>query len=290
MKVLVTGSGGQLGSITVKQLRSCGHEVVGLDIILSETTDQFADIRDKNRMMEVIKGFDAIIHTAAVHGKHYDLNYSRESFIDINIYGTLNLLNAAVHHGVGKFLYVSTTSIYGSSMIDPDQAVWVDEQLADCPRDIYDITKQTAEQLCKDFFNKEKLQCSVYRVGRFLPETVNLTFNHRLYRGLDERDGAKALELALNQTFDQFEIFNISSGSPFLKEELVILRKSPKMVILKHFPEAEEFYKMFFWKFPECIDRVYCSEKAKHLLGYFPKYTFKYLLNEILHGQVPSKS
>ncbi|GGB20502.1 MULTISPECIES: NAD-dependent epimerase/dehydratase family protein [Mucilaginibacter] len=282
MRVLVTGSSGRLGAVTVNHLRINGHQVTGIDIIPAETTNELIDILNKDAVLIVTQNIDAIIHTAAIHGKHYELNYPREAFIDVNIYGTLNLLNACIANGVQKMLYTSTTSIYGDAMVDANQAVWVDEELPIKPRDIYDITKQTAEQLCKDFFYREGLQASVYRVGRFLPETDNLKLNHRLYRGLDERDGAEGLRLALEQTFPEFEIFNITSSSPFKKDELVQLKQNPLEAIRKHYPQAETVYLSKGWEFPKSIDRVYVSEKAKRYFGYEPKFTFDYLLNNLI--------
>jgi len=282
MRVLVTGSSGRLGAVTVKHLRLHGHDVTGIDVITAETTDEQIDILNKEAVLAITKNIDAIIHTAAIHGKHYELNYSREAFIDVNIYGTLNLLNACVANGVSKLLYTSTTSIYGDAMVDDSRAVWVDEALMIKPRDIYDITKQTAEQLCKDFFYREGLQTSVYRVGRFLPEVDNLKLNHRLYRGLDERDGAEGLRLALEQAFPEFEIFNITSSSPFKKDELIRLKQNPAEIIKKHYPHAETIYKEKGWEFPKSIDRVYVSEKAKRYFGYEPKFTFDYLLNNLM--------
>ncbi|SEO53474.1 Nucleoside-diphosphate-sugar epimerase [Mucilaginibacter gossypiicola] len=279
MRVLVTGSSGRLGAVTVKHLQATGHDVVGIDVIPAETTDKQIDILNKDAVLTVTQNIDAVIHIAAIHGKHYELNYPREAFIDVNIYGTLNLLNACIANGVEKMLYTSTTSIYGDAMVDANQAVWVDEELSIKPRDIYDITKQTAEQLCKDFFYREGLQTSVYRVGRFLPETDNLKLNHRLYRGLDERDGAEGLRLALEQTFPEFEIFNITSSSPFNKDELAQLKHDPASVIKKHYPQAETVYQSKGWALPKSIDRVYVSDKAKRYFGYEPKFTFDYLLN-----------
>jgi UDP-glucose 4-epimerase len=281
MKVLVTGSSGQLGSATVKHLKKHGHIVYGIDIVPSGTTDELIDITNPDSMMATCRGFDAVIHTAALHGKHYESGYPRSSFININITGTLNLLNACIKNGVPGFLYTSTTSIYGDAMVDPEKAVWVNELLTEQPRDIYDITKQTAEQLCKDFFNKEGLQTSVYRVARFLPETDNLRLNHRLYRGLDERDGAEALRLGLGVEFKNFEIFNISSGSPFDETELHAIKQNPEPVILKHYPAAAEIYKANGWQFPKSIDRVYVCDKALRYFNYKPVYTFDYLLHNI---------
>lgn len=128
-KIVVTGSSGKLGKEIVKRLRQQGYEVLGMDLVPSETTDQQMDIRDRALMKSATKGYDAVIHTAALHGKHMDLNYPREVFIETNINGTLNLLSACAVNGIRKFLYTSTTSIYGRAMVKDKQAVWVDEEL-----------------------------------------------------------------------------------------------------------------------------------------------------------------
>lgn len=278
MKVLVTGSAGRLGKAVMEKLSAENFVVAGGDLIAGPTTTVMLDIRNQDQVYRACQGMDAVIHTAAVHGKHYEQNYPREEFVDTNIYGTLNLLNASVQQGVKRFLYISTTSVYGSAMDDPGQAVWVDEKLAVQPRDIYDITKQTAEQLCKDFFYKEGLQTSVYRVGRFLPEDPNLQANHRLYRGLDERDGAEALFLALQHNFSEFEIFNIASTSSFSTGDLKTLKTNPAEVILEKYPDAKTIYAVRNWAFPRSIDRIYVIEKARKMLGYSPKYTFDAIL------------
>ncbi|WP_343319527.1 NAD-dependent epimerase/dehydratase family protein [Sphingobacterium multivorum] len=281
MRILVTGSSGKLGSITVRNLRRAGHNVTGIDLLASDTTEHFLDIQQTEAVVEFARNYDAIVHTAALHGRHMDLNYSRQSFIDTNITGTLNLLNACVKNGVKRFLFTSTTSIYGKALVDSEKAVWVTEELTIQPRDIYDITKQACEELCRDFFEKEQLMTSVYRVGRFLPEPDNLMLNHRLYRGLDQRDGAEALRLGIETDFTSFQIFNISSGSPFEIEDLIELKFNPLNVIATRVPKAIEIYRQKGWSFPASIDRVYRSDKAMQLLGYKPKYTFEFLLDQL---------
>ena len=273
-KILVTGSEGKLGREIVRLLKTSNYEVLGIDLLKGETTDEIIDIRDGNETKEITKDIDAIIHTAALHGKHTDLNYSRDKFISTNIIGTNNLLSASVQNGINKFLYTSTTSIYGNAMVNNKQAVWVDEKLIPVPRDIYDITKLTCELLCKDYYEKEGIETTVLRVSRFLQEDENTKANHRIYRGLDEEDGAKGHQLALEKKFKSFEIFNISNDSPFNKEDLVELYTDPKKVICKYYPEAEYYYAKHNWKFQDRIDRVYSIEKAKKELNYKPIKNF----------------
>ena len=273
-KILVTGSSGQLGREIVKQLKLRQYEVLGIDVVESDTTNQLINIRNNEQVKNITIGMDAIIHTAAIHGKHYELKYPREEFIETNINGTFNLLKACVENGVKKFLYTSTTSIYGKSMVNSKEAVWVDENLIPAPRDIYDITKLTAELLCQDYFEKENIETTVLRVSRFLPEAENTKAIHRLYRGLDEYDGAIGHILALEKQFEIFEIFNISNESPFQKEDLKTLISDPKEVMKKYYPGIEEIFEQKAWVFPKSIDRVYSIEKAKKELGYKPINNF----------------
>jgi UDP-glucose 4-epimerase len=279
-KILVTGSSGQLGKAIVALLKNKNYEVIGIDVIASSTTDKLIDIRDSKEVNKITLGLDAIIHTAAIHGKHYELNYPREEFLKTNIDGTFNLLNACVLNGIEKFLYTSTTSIYGKSMVNEKQAVWVDETLIPNPRDIYDITKLTAELLCQDYFEKEKIETTVLRVSRFLPENENTKAIHRLYRGLDETDGAIAHLLVLEKKFETFEIYNISNESPFDRTDLVELFSNPKQVIKKYYPNIEGIFAVKKWNFPNKIDRVYSIDKAKKDLNYQPINNFGSFINK----------
>ena len=61
-------------------------------------------------------------------------------------------------------------------------------------------------------------------------------------------------------------------------EDLALLKTSPIDVIKKYYPLAPSIYQEKGWVFPDSIDRVYVSDKAKRILGYQPVYTFEYLL------------
>ncbi len=272
--ILVTGSSGQLGSAIVQLLRKRNYKVIGIDILAGNSTDEILDIRNYELLKKRTLTINAIIHTAALHGKHYYRDTPRERFIETNITGTHNLLKAAVCNGVKKFIYTSSTSVYGNAMLNEQQAVWVDENLHPEPRDIYDITKLTCEMLCKDYFEKEGLETNVLRVSRFLPEDENTKVNHRIYRGVDVNDGAMAHLLALEKDFDAFEIYNISNDTPFQKQDLKTLYINPEKVICKYYPDAKRIFEEKGWKFLETIDRVYSIEKAKAQLNYRPINNF----------------
>ena len=274
MKVLVTGSSGRLGRAIIELLRTKRIKCIGIDLVPSKTTDILLDIRNKKDVSKIVKKASHVMHTAAVHGRHMDLNTPRIEFIETNILGTSNLLDASTEYGIKSFIYTSTTSIYGKSMEDNHSAVWVDEELRAAPRDIYDITKLTAENLCRDHFEKEKLNGCVLRVSRFMDESKNDIANYRLYRGLDEKDGAEAHWLAMNMQFKSFEIFNISNNTRLKKTDLKELKKNPIKVILKYYPKCEEIYHRNKWAFPKSIDRVYSIDKAKKILKYSPKNNF----------------
>src|SRR3981189_952629 len=99
MKFLVTGSAGHLGEALVRTLRDLDHEVVGLDILESPFTTYIGSIADRSVAMQCMKGVQVVFHAATLHNPHI-ATHSRQEFIDTNITGTLNLLEAAVSAGV----------------------------------------------------------------------------------------------------------------------------------------------------------------------------------------------
>ena len=277
-KVLVTGSTGYSGK-QISNLLKGEYEIVGVDLVEGEFTTYKGNLTDKDFVNSLLQDIHAVIHTASLHAPHI-ATYSRQEFIDTNIVGTLNLLEAAVQNGVKKFIYTSTTSLYGESMQNEAQAVWITEDVPTIPRDIYDITKIAAEGLCRDFFNKKTLQTTVLRVSRFWDEPIEKKIFYRMYRGLDVRDVALAHKLAIHKEFERFDVFNISAQSIFTKHDLFALKNNAAKLLNDRIPKLVQFYQSMNWHIPESIDRVYVIDKARDVLGYSPNYNISEILNE----------
>lgn len=279
MRILVTGTSGQIGSVIASMLSS-EHVVLGVDLSPGKQTTHEGDITNRDFMFSLTQNIDAIIHTSSLHAPHLK-QYAAEAFRKTNIDGTRNLLEASIRNKVQRFVYTSTTSLYGHAMNPSEKAVWVTEDLIPEPRDIYDETKIAAEDLCSSFSKKHGLPCVSLRVSRFFPESEYLMAIYRLYRGVDVRDAAEAHILAMNSESRGYDIFNISARSPFSENETHELLHNAPRLLLRHFPSLDKRFALKNWKLPKSIDRIYVIHKAEKLLGYKPRYNFKTYLREL---------
>lgn len=279
VRVLVSGSSGQLGRVLTRELRKRGSEVRGLDLRDSPTTTHCLDIRDHESLHRALKGMDAVIHIASLHAPHVGC-CRREEFIHTNISGTLGLLEAAVAANVRRFVYTSTTSVYGFSLVAMNQAVWVTEATPAQPRDIYDISKLAAEQLCLDVGRESGLSVVCLRVCRFFDEPAEIVARYRLYRGADVRDIARAHVLAIEAGGISGEILNIAGPYPFHEHDIAQLLRDAPSVIRRYLPGVEIAFEELRWQLPKTIDRVYSSEAAERILGYRPQFGLTEFLSE----------
>ena len=277
MKVLITGTSGHIGSSISKTL-GLNHEIIGLDVKPGPFTSIVGNITHSQLVDKLCSQVDAVIHTAALHAPHVG-NVPKNEFQKTNIYGTHILLQASLQGSVKRFIYTSTTSLYGDALIPREKAVWVTENTTPIPRDIYDETKIAAEKECFHA-TQSGLTCISLRISRCFPEPERLMAIYRLHRGVDSRDVATAHELALLSDIKGFHIFNISAETQFQQEDTRELYSDAGNVLLKYYPWAEMKFAKREWQLPKSIDRVYVIEKAQKILGYKPKYNFDSMFNQ----------
>jgi nucleoside-diphosphate-sugar epimerase len=283
MRILLTGSSGWLGRFLAPRLRSAGHSVVGLDVAAGADTQILGSVADKSTVDRAFSdfGIEAVIHSGALH-KPDIVRVPTQAFIDVNVTGTLNLLEAAVAAGHDRFVFTSSTSLMISQMIREEEhasAVWIDEQTGPLtPRNIYGVTKLAAEGLCRLHYLEQGLNCVVLRTSRFFPEEddtlrdltgINLKANEFLNRRLTVEDAAEAHLIALERAPEiGFDEFIISAPTPFVRSDAEELKRDAASVIDRYFPEASALYAARGWHLPASIGRVYDSSKAERVLGF----------------------
>lgn len=269
MRVLLTGSSGRVGTAIGAAL-SAGHSVVGLDRLPGPFTTHVGNLTDRGLLDTLVAGADAVIHTAALHAPHVG-RASDDAFVRTNVLGTRRLLDACLAHRVPRLVYTSTTSLYGHALVPVDRAVFVTEDLAPRPRDIYDQTKITAEDACREAAGSA-LTCISLRIARCFPEPDERVACYRLHRGVDPRDVAEAHRLALAVPVDGFDVFNVSAASPFAAPDAAALLQDAAAVIERRCPDVASAFRARGWALPTSIDRVYVIDKACARLGYRPRY------------------
>jgi dTDP-glucose 4,6-dehydratase len=134
MKLLVTGADGFIGSHLTEALAAAGHEVRAFvqynsfnsrgwlddaDAKLMQRVSFMAgDVRDPYQAAEAVKGCEAVLHLAALIAIPFSY-HAPDAYVDTNMKGTLNLLQAARQHGVRRFLHTSTSEVYGTARAAP---------------------------------------------------------------------------------------------------------------------------------------------------------------------------
>ena len=166
MKILVTGAAGFIGSFTSKQFIEQGHEVVGIDNLndyydvslkegrlqwLSELDGfEFKRVelanRDEVETVFAEHKFDRVVHLAAQAGVRYSIE-NPHAYVDSNLVGFVNILEACRHNKVGHLVYASSSSVYGLNTEIP----YSTSDRVDHPVSLYAATKKSNELMAHTY-------------------------------------------------------------------------------------------------------------------------------------------
>lgn len=172
-KVLVTGADGFIGSHLTEHLMEKGYEVRAFTYYNSFNTwgwlDTFpkeklagleifqGDVRDPNGVREAMKGVDGVFHLAALIAIPFSY-HSPDSYVDTNIKGTLNVLQAARDLDLERVLITSTSEVYGTAQYVP-----IDERHPYQGQSPYSATKIGADRLAESFYRSFNLPVTIVR-------------------------------------------------------------------------------------------------------------------------------
>jgi nucleoside-diphosphate-sugar epimerase len=301
MRILVTGSSGHLGDALVRVLIDAGEEVVGLDVLDAPQTDVVGSITDRATVRRALDGVEAVVHVATLHKPHVG-THARQEFVDVNVTGTLVLLEEAVAAGVGRFVFTSTTSAFGRALapLAGAPAAWITEDVVPVPRNVYGVTKAAAEDLCELAHREGGLPCLVLRTSRFFPEAddrdevratfdeLNVKVNELLYRRVDLEDVVTACRCALERAPAlRFGRYIVSATTPFTPADLPALRVDAPAVVRRLHPDFEALYAERGWRMFDSIERVYVNARARRDLGWTPRHDFGAALERMRAGEDP---
>jgi UDP-glucuronate 4-epimerase len=246
MRVLLTGGAGFVGSHLAERLLVDGHEVVIYDAF---TKHYAPDAKRRNvagaleypgcrliegsvlteqRLASVLHGgeTDVVVHLAAVTGERVSLDDAKAS-VETNIVGTLNVLERCVEEGVRRFVYVSSSAVYGFRREGPCK----ETDATDRPLSPYAATKKAGEALCALYHHTHGIECTCVRLfstygPRQRPDQAILRYARAMAAGEPVRlagDGSNVVDLvyvedaaaalaAAVQRVKGFEVVNAGTG------------------------------------------------------------------------------
>ena len=172
-KILVTGADGFIGSHLVKRLVNNGYQVRAfvmynsfnswgwldsIDESIKEAIEVISgDIRDPFGVDKVVEGCNSILHLAALIAIPYSYQ-SPKSYIETNVNGTLNILQAAKRYNIKKIVHISTSEVYGSAQYVP-----IDEKHPLIGQSPYSASKIAADQLAISFYKSFQVPVGIIR-------------------------------------------------------------------------------------------------------------------------------
>jgi len=294
VRALVTGAAGFIGSHLAEALLARGDDVVALDNFndyydparkranvrgwsaQAGCTLLEADIRDAARMQALFEEheFDAVAHLAAYGGVRYSIGRA-PLYTDVNIVGSVNLLEAARLTGVGRFVFASTSSVYG----DTTHLPFVEEDPCNLPLAPYPASKKAVEVLGYTYHNLHEMNFTAVRFfsvygPRGRPDMMPFMVTDRIVRGETitlfdagelKRDWTyvgdivAGLVAALERPLG-YEILNLGRGQPVLMSDFVTIIENlvGKKTKLETPPAPASEPKITFAN----------VDKARRLLGY----------------------
>ena len=299
MRILVTGGAGFIGSHLAEKLLAAGHDVVILDDFndfydpqikhaniagfAREVTLYHVDLRDSESVRSLFhrEKVNAIAHLAARAGVRPSIQQPR-LYYDTNVTGTLHLLEAARVTGVDRFVFASSSSVYGASKTVPFPE---DEHLSQTFSP-YAATKVAGEFLCSTYshlYNLRVLALRYFTVygPRQRPDLAIHQFTRRIYAGqpIDQfgdgttrrdytyiDDVIQGTMAALQYEGPRFDIFNLGESETIQLKDLIVAIENAleKKAKVNQLPEQPGDMPL------TCAD----ISKARKLLGYNPTAKF----------------
>ena len=290
MRILFTGGSGKAGKHSVAYLLEQGHSVLNLDQVNFDhpkVLTRLADITDAGQVFDVmgsyanydeldqgagVPKFDAVVHFAAVPRL---LMTSDNECYRVNTLGTYNVIDAAIKMGVRKVIFASSETTYGICFADgevkPDYLP-IDEEHPTIPEDSYAMSKVVNEATAQSFQRRTGIDIYGLRINNVIePHEYVEIFpafmkdpdlrRRNIFSYIDARDLGQMVQKCLQTDGLGYQVFNVSNDDHSVgltSEELI-----------------KTYYQHVPLKTKDIPKSFYSNEKAKSLLGFEPRYSWR---------------
>lgn len=277
--VLVTGASGRVGRAVAVRLWA-SHRVLGLDLGPSSTTHLVGDLLSLtapgpagDALRQALRGASAVVHAAALHAPHVG-QVADAAFERVNVEATQRLYALAAEAGVPRFVFTSTTALYGDAAGGtPHAAAWLTEATPPQPRSVYHRSKLAAEAwLTRQALGGGGPGVRILRMSRCFPEPAPWMALYRLHRGIDVRDVAEAHAQALAAGGAAASTHLVSAATPFLPEDAPALAQDAPAVLARRAPALVAEFQRRGWALPRRIGRVVDAAASAQALGWTSRH------------------
>lgn len=298
--ILVTGGAGFIGSHLAEKLLEYGHKVINLDnfndfydplikrknILKAELSSRYTlvegDIRDENILNHIFTTFkiDTVVHIAALAGVRKSIKNPLE-YVDVDIKGTVNLLEQSRIHKVKKFIYASTSSVYG---LNPTP--FKEDDNIKSPISPYAAAKQAGELFCRTYHTlygmpivclrfftvygpRQRPEMAIHYFTRTIDEGELISIfgdgsSSRDYTYIDDIINGIVASIYLDC---EFEIFNLGNSNSTKLNYLVDLIEKEL---------GKDAYRVYLEMQSGDVEHTYADiKKSKAMLGYEPSVSIE---------------
>lgn len=276
MRIAVTGGSGKLGRTVVRELRANGHEVWNLDQAGPREEVIRVDLTDFGQVIDALAGVndrhdgvDAVVHLAAIPAPGLA---SDVATFHNNMAVGFNVFHAAIRLGIRRIVAASSETVLGLPFDVPPPYIPVDEEYAARPESVYSLVKHLEEQLAIELVRwHPELSFTSLRFSNVMEPDDYERFPYdadprdrkwNLWGYIDARDGAQAVELALERARPGYDRFIIAAA------DTVTTRPNAELVaeVFPGVPLRGELGEH---------DTLLSIDKARRLLGYAPKHSWR---------------
>jgi nucleoside-diphosphate-sugar epimerase len=278
--VLITGGSGKLGRFVVERFKDAGWNAISADRVAhpdKSVSQLIVDLRNAGEVLDLVTGvnnriekLDAIVHLAAIPAPGL---YSDLATMENNFNSTMNVFTAAKNAGIKKIVFASSETVLGLPFDTPPPYVPVDEEYRPRPESYYSLTKFLEEQAAMEFCRWDpELSMSALRFSNVMDPSEYAGFEAfqndakirkwNLWAYIDGRDGAQAVQKAVEYAKPGFEAFIIANKDSLMRRpnQELLDEIFPNIAKRKEFGEHESLLDI---------------SKARRLLGYEPQFSWR---------------